>query len=34
MLNTSDSKISNVGTAFTLVMAFHAIMDISEPDFP
>ncbi len=33
MLNTSDSKISNVGAAFALGMASHAIMDISEPDF-
>ncbi len=33
MLNASEKKTSNVGTAFTLGVVSHALMDVSEPDY-
>ncbi len=33
MLNASDKKISNVGSAFALGVVSHAVMDMVEPDY-
>lgn len=33
LLNESDSRAANLGTAFALGVASHAVMDMAEPDF-
>ncbi len=33
LLSGSDGKASNIGTAFALGVASHAVMDTAEPDF-